>query len=123
MPALRQGEAGASGLPCRQSVLHEAVCLLSRPALSRQHDQDVAEEIALGRHSIKELDKEYMRVQLARTGVPGPKAIGIDEISIRKGYTYRILVSDLIRHRPIWFGGEDRSEASMEQFYDWLGEK
>ena len=54
---------------------------------------------------------------------PGPKAIGIDEISIRKGHTYRIVVSDLIRHRPIWFGGEDRSEKSMALFYDWLGEK
>jgi transposase len=24
---------------------------------------------------------------------------------------------------PIWFGGQDRSEASMSQFYQWLGEK
>jgi transposase len=30
-------------------------------------------------------------------------------------------VSDLVRGRPIWFGGADRSEASMAQFYDWLG--
>ncbi len=45
-----------------------------------------------------------MRAQLARVGAPGPKAIGIDEISIRKGHTYRIVVSDLIRGRPIWFG-------------------
>ena len=29
----------------------------------------------------------------------------------------------LIRGRPIWFAGEDRSEASMALFYDWLGEK
>ncbi len=36
---------------------------------------------------------------------------------------YCIVVSDLIRRRPIWFGGEDRSEASMAQFYDWLGDK
>ena len=64
-----------------------------------------------------------MRAQLARAGKPGPKAIGIDEISIRKGRTYRIVVSDLIRGRPIWFGGTDRSEASMRQFYDWLGKK
>ena len=64
-----------------------------------------------------------MRAQLARAGAPGPKAIGIDEISIRKGHTYRIVVSDLIRKRPIWFGGEDRKEASMALFYDWLGEK
>jgi len=33
------------------------------------------------------------------------------------------MTSDLIRRRPIWFGGEDRSEASMVQFYDWLGDK
>ena len=32
-------------------------------------------------------------------------------------------MSDLIRGRPIWFGVRDRSEASMAQFYDWLGEK
>jgi transposase len=49
--------------------------------------------------------------------------IGIDEISIKKRHTYRIVVSDLDRKRPIWFGGEDRSEASMSQFYAWLGEK
>ena len=34
----------------------------------------------------------------------------------------RMDVSDLIRRRPIWFGGKDRSEASMAEFYEWLGE-
>ncbi len=57
-----------------------------------------------------------MRAQIKRAGTPGPRAIGIDEISIRKGHSYRIVVSDLVRKRPIWFGGEDRSEASMAQF-------
>lgn len=85
--------------------------------------QDVAKELHLDWHTVKELDKQYMAAQLERAGTPAPKAIGIDEISIRKGHTYRIVVSDLIRGRPIWFGGEDRSEASMNQFYDWLGEK
>ena len=85
--------------------------------------KDVAKELNLHWGAVKELDKEYMQIQLVRAGTPGPKAIGIDEISIRKGHTYRIVVSDLIRHRPIWFGGEDRSAASMNQFYDWLGEK
>ena len=64
-----------------------------------------------------------MAAQLAKAGTPGPKAIGIDEISIRKGHTYRIVVSDLIRGRPIWFGGIDRSEASLAQFYEGLGKK
>lgn len=85
--------------------------------------QAVAKELHLDWHTVKELDKQYMRAQLARAGTPGPRAIGIDEISIRKGHTYRIVVSDLVRGRPIWFGGVDRSEASMAQFYDWLGEK
>ena len=85
--------------------------------------KDVAKELKLHWGAVKELDKDYMRVQLERAGTPGPKAIGIDEISIRKGHTYRIVVSDLVRGRPIWFGGEDRSEASMNAFYDWLGPK
>lgn len=84
---------------------------------------DVAKELGLSWRTVKELDKQYMQVQLDRAGTPGPKAIGIDEISIKKGHTYRIVVSDLIRKRPIWFGGADRSEASMLEFYDWLGPK
>ena len=64
-----------------------------------------------------------MQAQLARAGRPGPQVIGIDEIAIRKGHTYRIVVSDLLRGRPIWFGGKDRSEAGMSEFYVWLGAK
>ena len=85
--------------------------------------QDVAQELKLNWHTVKELDKQYMRAQIERAGTPAPKVIGIDEVSIRKRHTYRIVVSDLIRGRPIWFGGQDRSEASMEEFYQWLGEK
>jgi len=85
--------------------------------------KDIAQELKLDWDTVKALEKQYMAAQLAKAGAPGPKAIGIDEISIRKGHTYRIVVSDLLRERPIWFGGEDRSEASMAKFYDWLGEK
>jgi transposase len=85
--------------------------------------KDVAKELNLDWDAVKELDKKYMVAQLARVGTPGPKVIGIDEISIGKGQDYRIVVSDLTRRRPIWFGGTDRSEASMTSFYDWLGPK
>ena len=85
--------------------------------------KEVAEELLLDWETVKELEKQYMHAQLDRAGLPGPKAIGIDEISIRKGHTYRIVVSDLHRHRPIWFGGKDRSEASMDEFYQFLGKK
>jgi len=85
--------------------------------------KDIARELRLDWKTVKALDKEYMTEQLRRTGTPGPKAIGIDEISIRKGHTYRIVVSDLVRKRPIWFGGVDRSCESMDMFYQWLEPK
>jgi transposase len=85
--------------------------------------RDVARETRLDWKTIKALEKQYMETQLRRAGTPGPQIIGIDEISVRKGHTYRIIVSDLVRQRPIWFGGTDRSEASMNLFFEWLGEK
>lgn len=85
--------------------------------------KDVAKELHLHWGSVKELEKQYMWEQLRRVGTPGPKVIGIDEISIRKGHTYRIVVSDLLRRRPIGFGGADRSQESMELFFKELGLK
>ena len=77
--------------------------------------QDVAKEHFLDWRTVKTLEMQYMREQIKRAGQPRPKVIGIDEISIRKGQTYRIVVSDLDRRRAIWFGGKDRSEESMRR--------
>ena len=85
--------------------------------------KDVAAELKLDWHTVKALEQQYMEAQLKRAGMPSPQVIGIDEIAIRKGHTYRIVVSDLLRGRPIWFGGKDRSEASMGEFYARLGKK
>lgn len=85
--------------------------------------KDVARELKPDWHTVKALEKEDMEEQLRRNPVAAPKTIGIDELSLRKGHTYRIVVSDLERERPIWYGGEDRSEASMDMFYAWLGPK
>jgi transposase len=83
--------------------------------------QDVAKEFRLNWKTVKELDKQYMQEKLRRAGKPKPQVIGIDEISIRKGHSYRIVVSDLERKVPIFFGGVDRSEDSMDTFYEELG--
>jgi len=85
--------------------------------------QDVARELRLDWRTVKELDKHYLREQLRRVGTPGPKILGSDEIALRKGHVYRLVVSDLVRRRAIWFGGADRAEASMDLFYKWLGPK
>jgi transposase len=83
--------------------------------------RDVARELRLDWKTVKALEMEYMREQLRRVGAPGPKVIGIDELSIGRGHNYRIIVNDLVRGRPIWFGGTDRSEKSMDLFFQWLG--
>jgi transposase len=64
-----------------------------------------------------------MQEQLHRSGTPAPRVIGIDAIAIAKGHQYRIVVSDLERGRAIWFGGQDRFEASLDEFFAWLGPK
>lgn len=85
--------------------------------------QDVERRMNLNWHTVKELDKIYMREQLKRVGPPKPMVIGIDEISIKKRHIYRIVVSDLDQKRAIWFGGNGRSEEDMDQFYAFLGKK
>ena len=82
--------------------------------------RDIAKELNLRWDTAKTLEMQYMRAQLKRAGTPGLRAIAIDEISLRKGHSYRIVVSDLDCKRPISFGGMDRSEGSIAAFYDWL---
>jgi len=83
--------------------------------------KDVARRMHLDWHTVKELDKIYMREQLRREGPPMPQVIGVDEVSIKKRHVYRIVVSDLEKKRAIWFGGEGRTEKDMDMFYTFLG--
>jgi transposase len=85
--------------------------------------KDVAKELQLDWDTVKELEKQYMREQLRRVGRPAPQVIGIDEISVGRGHNYRIVVSDLLRRRPIWFGGKDNSEQSLSLFFQEWGNK
>ncbi len=81
----------------------------------------VADLERLHHSTVKDLDKLYMQAQVERAGLPAPRAIGIDEIAVRKGHHYRVIVSDLDKGRPIWFGGQGRTEADIDQFFNELG--
>ena len=83
----------------------------------------VAEIERLHHTTVKDLDKLYMAQQLKRTPMPAPRAIGVDEIAIRKGHEYRIVVSDLDQARPIWVGGKGRKEVDLDLFFAALGAK
>jgi transposase len=62
-----------------------------------------------------------MAEQLRRNPMPATTAIGVDELAIRKGHDYRVVVSDLTRQRPIWFGGSGRKQEDLAQFFSAYG--
>jgi transposase len=85
--------------------------------------RDVAKQERLHHSTVKDLEKLYMAEQLKRNPMPAVRVIGVDEIAIRKGHEYRVVVSDLIRGRPIWFGGAGRSQEDLGRFFQTLGDK
>ena len=48
--------------------------------------KEVANELFLDWHAVKELEKQYMREQRSRAGSPAPCVIGIDEVSMGHGH-------------------------------------
>lgn len=85
----------------------------------------VAEMNRLSWGQTRRLEMEYMRKLVAKH--PPSKrlrAIGIDEISIRKGHNYAIVVADLDRQMPIWMSDKPgRSEEDMNVFFENMGPK
>ncbi len=58
--------------------------------------RDAAREQHLHGKTVQALAMAYLRAPLQRAGTPAPRVLGIDEISLRKGHTYRSVVSDLL---------------------------
>ena len=70
------------------------------------------------------MDKAYMRRLLEQNPPPQQlRAIGVDEVSVKKGHTYAITVATLEpgEERPIWMGGEGRKEEDMNLFFEAMG--
>ncbi|MBI5855251.1 MAG: ISL3 family transposase, partial [Nitrospirae bacterium] len=78
-------------------------------------NRSAAQMLRLHEHTVKDLDMRYMQAWLAKTPPPAPRVIGVDERSIKKGHTYRMVVSDLERGRPIWVGGQGRTNADLDR--------
>jgi transposase len=82
----------------------------------------VAELNNLSWDQVCRMEKSYMwRLMEQHPPSEQLRAIGIDEISVRKGHTYAIVVADLDQRRPIWLGGHGRTEKDMRLFYDTIG--
>ena len=72
---------------------------------------------------VRRLEMEYMK-ELVNKHPPSKKlrAIGIDEVSIKKGHRYAIVVADMDQRRPIWMSAtEGRAQEHMNQFFKEIG--
>lgn len=85
--------------------------------------KEVAERHRLSWHQVRRMDMAYMRDLWAKH-LPSLRlrAIGIDEISIRKRHIYAIVVADLDQRRPVWMSLEPgRAEEDMDRFFVEMG--
>jgi len=82
----------------------------------------VAEDTRLDWKTVKELEMSYMRRQLEENPVEPPEVLGLDELAIGPGQSYRVIVHDLVRRRPIWVGGDKgRTREAVDEFFGTLG--
>lgn len=87
--------------------------------------KEVAKLHRLSWDQVRRMDVAYMRELVAKHPPSiALRAIGIDEISIRKGHTYAIVVADLDQKRPIWMSQvPGRAEEDMDRFFLEMGSK
>ena len=83
----------------------------------------VAEIERLRWAQVRQMEIHYMKDLVSRFGkITKPRALGVDEISVRRGHTYMTCVSDLDKGRPLWIGGEGRREEDLDLFYTMLSD-
>ena len=82
----------------------------------------VAEIYHLDWKQVRRMEMAYMKRLVAKNPPSNDiRAIGVDEISIRKRHTYAIVVADLDEKRPVWIGGPGRAKEQMDPFFTDIG--
>jgi transposase len=121
--------------PHCKAVKRETLSMLAKSARFTQRFEDrigqlcremtitrVAELNNLSWDQVCRMEKCYMRRLLGQHPPSQQlRTIGVDEISVHKGHTYAIVVADLDQRRPIWLGGQGRTEQDLQLFFDTMG--
>lgn len=83
---------------------------------------EVAKLNNLSWDQVRRMEMAYMeRLLKAHPPAENIRAIGIDEVSVKRRHAYQIVVADLDQQRPIWMGGDGRSETDMDRFFEHIG--
>ncbi len=78
--------------------------------------QDVAKHLKMSWHTIKEIDKSYLKRHFSKPRLKDVEYIAIDEFAYKKGHKYKTVVYDLKEGRAI-FIGDGRSAETLDPFW------
>jgi transposase len=78
--------------------------------------QDVAQHLKMSWHTIKEIDKAYLKRHYSKPRLKDVEYIAIDEFAYKKGRKYKTVVYDLTEGRAI-FIGEGRTSETLNPFW------
>lgn len=84
--------------------------------------EHVAEHFGLSWHTVKEIDRRRLQVEVGTPCYDGLRLLAIDEIAVRKGHRYLTVVLNLENGAIVWVG-EGRSEATLHSFFSELTEE
>lgn len=98
--------------------LARAVAILAR----QMSWKGVAGHYGLDWKTVASVVRRAVEYALAHRKRKRLRVIGLDEVSRKKGQNYLTVVYDLERDELLWVG-EDRTEATVRQFFAWLGKR
>ena len=78
--------------------------------------QDVAKYLKMSWHTIKEIDKAYLKRNFSKPRLKDVEYIAIDEFAYKKGRKYKTVVYDLKEGRAI-FIGEGHNAETLDPFW------
>ena len=78
--------------------------------------QDVAKHLGISWHTVKEVQKAYLKKRFSKPRLKGLKHLAIDEISVGHGQRYLTVVLD-ISSGAVVFVGKGRGTAALEPFW------
>lgn len=78
--------------------------------------QDISDYLHMSWHTIKQIDKEYLKKHFSKPPLKDVKYIGIDEFAVKKGHQYNTVVVDLQSGQVIYVG-EGHKKESLNPFW------
>ena len=81
--------------------------------------KQVAEHYGLSWHTVKQIDKRRLLLEVGTPCYDGLRLLAVDEVAVHKGHTYLTTVLDLETGRIVWVG-KGRTEATLDGFFDEL---